>query len=105
VAKRRGIAVRVITDNEKAYDTGSDVLQLANAGIPVLVDDSPYFMHHKFAIFDGEVVLTGSYNWTRGAADNNEENLILSNDRRLLSAFKGEFERLWVRFAAYRLSS
>ena len=104
-AQRRGVAVRVITDNEKAYDTGSDVLQLAKAGIPVLVDDSPYFMHHKFAIFDGEVVLTGSYNWTRGAADNNEENLILSNDRRLLSAFKGEFERLWVRFAAYRLSS
>jgi cardiolipin hydrolase len=104
-AHRRGVAVRVVTDDEKAHDVGSDVLQMAKCGIPVLVDDSPYFMHHKFAIFDAEVVLTGSYNWTRGAADNNEENLILSNDRRLLTAFKGEFERLWVRFAAYRLPS
>jgi len=70
---RRGIAVRVVTDNEKAYDNGSDVQLLAKAGIPVFVDDSPYHMHHKFALFDDDVVLTGSYNWTRGAALNNEE--------------------------------
>lgn len=104
-AHRRGVAVRVVTDNDKAYDPGSDVLQMARAGIPVLVDVSPYFMHYKFAVFDGEVLLTGSYNWTRGAADNNEENLILSNDRRLLTAFRGEFERLWARFASSRLGS
>jgi cardiolipin hydrolase len=48
-------------------------------------------------------MLTGSYNWTRGAAQNNEENLILTNDRRLLTAFQGEFERLWVKFAAHAL--
>jgi len=104
-AHRRGVAVRVVTDNEKAYDTGSDVLEMARAGIPVRIDDSPYFMHHKFALFDGDLLLTGSYNWTRGAADNNEENLILSNDRRLLTAFRGEFERLWVKFAAHRIES
>ena len=57
-------------------------------------------MHHKFAIFDKGVILTGIYNWTRGAASNNEENLILSNDRRLLTAFRGEFERLWKLFEA-----
>jgi phosphatidylserine/phosphatidylglycerophosphate/cardiolipin synthase-like enzyme len=55
-------------------------------------------MHHKFAIFDEEILLTGSYNWTRGASNNNQENLILSNDRRLLKAFRGEFERLWKLF-------
>jgi phosphatidylserine/phosphatidylglycerophosphate/cardiolipin synthase-like enzyme len=60
-------------------------------------------MHHKFAIFDEGVVLTGSYNWTRGAAMSNEENLILSNDRRLLTAFRGEFERLWKKFEGNRL--
>src|SRR6185295_15170575 len=94
-AHRRGIKVRIITDDEKARDVGSDVVSLARAGIPVRVDDSPYFMHHKFALYDDGVLLTGSYNWTRGAADNNEENLILSNDRRLLTAFRGEFDRLW----------
>jgi len=100
---RKKIAVRVITDDEKARDLGSDVIQFAHAGIPVLVDDSPFFMHHKFAIFDDDVLLTGSYNWTRGAADNNQENLILTNDRRLVTAFRGEFDRLWKKFAGNRL--
>jgi phosphatidylserine/phosphatidylglycerophosphate/cardiolipin synthase-like enzyme len=60
-------------------------------------------MHHKFALFDDDLLLTGSYNWTRGAADSNEENLILSNDRRLLASFRDEFERLWKKFASNRL--
>ena len=68
----------MVSDNEKAYDPGSDTLRFARAGVPVKIDDSPYHMHHKFALFDGDVLLTGSYNWTRGAADNNEENLILT---------------------------
>lgn len=102
-AHRRGIAVRIISDDEKARDVGSDVIPLSRSGIPVRVDDSPYHMHHKFALFDRDTLLTGSYNWTRGAADNNEENLILSNDRRLLTAFQGEFERLWKKFEHNRV--
>ena len=102
---RRGIKVRIVTDNDKAYDEGSDVLRMAREGVPVRVDDSPYFMHHKFAIFDGGTVLTGSYNWTLGAARNNQENLVVSNDRHLLTAFSGEFERLWKLFEAQQIAA
>lgn len=104
-ARRRGVMVRIITDNDKLYDPGSDVQRLTQLGIPVRVDDSPYHMHHKFAVYDATIVLTGSYNWTRGAANNNEENLVITDDRRLLTAFAGEFERLWDRFAAYELTA
>ena len=100
---RRGVRVRVVTDDEKAYDEGSDVSRMARAGIAVRVDDSPYHMHHKFALFDGGTVLTGSYNWTVGAARNNQENLVITNDRRLVNAFTGEFERLWKQFEARHL--
>jgi len=102
-AHRRGATVRVVTDDEKAHDLGSDVKELARAGVPVRVDDSPYHMHHKFALFDDDLLLTGSYNWTRGAAESNEENLVLSNDRRLFNSFRGEFERLWKKFETSRL--
>ena len=100
---KRGVQVRVVTDNEKAFDEGSDVRRMAQSGISVRVDDSPYHMHHKFAIFDAATVLTGSYNWTVGAARNNQENLVISNDRRLLTSFTGEFERLWKLFEAQQL--
>jgi len=102
-AHRRGATVRVVTDDEMAHDLGSDVKELARAGVPVRVDDSPYHMHHRFALFDDDLVLTGSYNWTRGAAESNEENLVLSNDRRLFNSFRGEFERLWKKFETSRL--
>jgi phosphatidylserine/phosphatidylglycerophosphate/cardiolipin synthase-like enzyme len=97
-AHRRGVRVRIITDNDKAHDEGSDVGRLSRAGIEVREDDSPFHMHHKFAVFDGRMMLTGSYNWTRGAARNNQENLVVSSDPRLIAPFEREFSLLWARF-------
>ncbi len=94
-AHKRGVKIRIITDNEKAYDAGSDVPRFREAGIQVIVDDSPFHMHHKFAIFDGQRLLNGSYNWTRGAAEQNEENIIDTDDRTLIARFQHEFEALW----------
>ena len=52
-------------------------------------------MHHKFAIFDRQRLLTGSYNWTRSAADYNEENFIITEEPVLLEEFKKQFDQLW----------
>lgn len=100
-AHKRGVRVRIITDDEKSSDTGSDIDRLAAAGIEVRVDSSPHHMHHKFAIFDGETLLCGSYNWTRSAARKNEENIVLLGDRDLLRQFSSLFEELWDRFDAH----
>ena len=94
-AHRRGVAVRLITDNEKAFDRGSDVIALRDAGVAVRVDQSAAHMHHKFALFDRRWLLNGSYNWTRSAAAENEENLVLSNDPPLLRQFGEAFDSLW----------
>ena len=94
-AHRRGLALRLITDNEKEFDAGSDVAQLRDAGVPVAVDRTPAHMHHKFAIFDGTWLLNGSYNWTRSACEQNEENLVLTNDAALVRQFSTEFDQLW----------
>ncbi len=102
----RGVKVRIITDNEKRHDAGSDIHRLQDAGIPVKLDDATTpaeagmngHMHHKFAIFDGTRLLNGSYNWTRGAADMNYENITDTGDTKLVAIFSREFERLWNRF-------
>ena len=97
-AHRRGVRVRIVTDDDKSADLGSDIGRLASAGIPVRIDRSQYHMHHKFALFDGRQLLTGSYNWTRGAAEWNEENFVITADPRLISPFAGLFEQLWEKF-------
>lgn len=97
-AHGRGVRVRIITDNDKAADLGSDADRFLRAGIDLRVDRTQYHMHHKFAVFDNTILLNGSYNWTRGAADNNEENFIVTNNRRLVAIFSKTFEELWAQF-------
>ena len=94
-AHRRDVKVQVITDNEKTEDMGSDIEQISSAGVPVRIDRSKSHMHHKFGVFDKKLALTGSYNWTRSAERYNQENVVTSNDKGLVSRFLNEFDRLW----------
>lgn len=92
---RSGVQVHIATDNDKVYDRGSDIFCLNEAGIAVKVDFTDAHMHHKFAIFDQELLLTGSYNWTRSAFVRNQENIVLLEDEPVVRTYLSEFERLW----------
>jgi phosphatidylserine/phosphatidylglycerophosphate/cardiolipin synthase-like enzyme len=96
-AHRRRVAVRVITDNEKSYDLGSDAEELESSGIPVRYDKTPDHMHHKFAVFDQRLLLNGSYNWTRSASEVNFENIMVTSQRSLVQVFSTTFQELWER--------
>ncbi|WP_132624557.1 phospholipase D-like domain-containing protein [Pseudomonas aeruginosa] len=95
----RGVPVRIISDDDKQFDEGSDIHALREAGVPLRIDDSPFHMHHKFALVDGAWLLNGSFNWTRSASVNNEENLLVTDDAVLIGAYRREFEELWGRYA------
>ncbi len=97
-AHRRGVAVRIVTDDDKAEDRGSDINRLAESGVAVRVDRIQHHMHHKFALFDATTLLTGSYNWTRSAARSNEDNFLVTDDRRFVEPFSALFEKLWKAF-------
>jgi phosphatidylserine/phosphatidylglycerophosphate/cardiolipin synthase-like enzyme len=94
-ARRRGTKIRIITDNDKMYDRGSDIQQLVANGVDIRVDMTEDHMHHKFAIFDQKTVLTGSYNWTRGAARGNHENIVICDIPTVAKSFQQEFDELW----------
>lgn len=67
-AKKRNVAIRVISEHETADNQGSDVPTIKNWGVPVKIrNQPPALMHNKFAVIDGKLGLTGSFNWTRGA--------------------------------------
>lgn len=94
-AHRRGVRVRLLTDNDKLFDRGSDVRELHAAGISVRTDCTTNHMHHKFALADNRRVLTGSYNWTRSAAEYNLENLLITPDPAIVARYTEQFEQLW----------
>jgi cardiolipin hydrolase len=97
----RGVTVRIITDNDKAEDRGSDVDRLARAGASVREDRSEHHMHHKFAVFDRSTVATGSYNWTRSAALYNRENILVTNDPGPVRSYAEGFDQLWEEFGRH----
>ena len=98
-AHRRGVEVRILTDNDKRLDRGSDIGRFRKAGIAVAEDRSSAHMHHKFALIDRSWLLNGSFNWTRSASRANEENLVLTNDPAVVGPFAQRFEALWRRFS------
>ena len=69
--------MRIITDDECSKFAGADIWELASVGIECTMDNNfRLHMHHKFAIIDKIVLLTGSFNWTAQAVNGNQENLI-----------------------------
>jgi phosphatidylserine/phosphatidylglycerophosphate/cardiolipin synthase-like enzyme len=94
-AVARGVRVRILSDDDKSEDRGSDIDRLRRLGADVKLDDTDDHMHHKFALLDGARLLTGSYNWTRSAADRNLENILVTDDAAMIRAYQEEFDRLW----------
>lgn len=97
-AYRRGVKIRVIIDygnGKSRYCVGP---LLEKAGIPVRYKrgSGGGLMHNKYAIYDGKVLSTGSFNWTSNANKRNDENLvIIKNDRHLVELYQKNFNKLW----------
>jgi len=94
-AHNRGVRVRVYLDKDQKEAQYSKSRYLTKQGITIHYSSNPYIMHHKFAVMDNEVVITGSYNWTASAGERNNENLLVIRDPPLASRYKQEFYRLW----------
>lgn len=98
-AHHKGVNIRIISDDLKSEDLGSDMDRLERSGISCRYDKTSAHMHHKFALADGSLLLSGSYNWTRSASTANNENIIVSDNGRLIHSFQQEFDRLWKALA------
>ncbi|XP_068606898.1 mitochondrial cardiolipin hydrolase [Brachionichthys hirsutus] len=91
----RGVVIRVLSDKNYATITGSQIGVLRKAGIRVRCSNRSEIMHHKFAVLDGRLLVTGSLNWTQTAVFLNEENILIIEDPDLVRPFLQEFNRLW----------
>jgi len=82
-AKKRGVDVRVILDKSQQTEKYSEADFLLNAGIPTWIDPKHAIAHNKIMIIDGKTILTGSFNFTKAAEENNAENLLVIVDQSL----------------------
>ena len=110
-AVQRGVEVIVITDfgiaeASEYYGRISDDDPmdewLESLGVHVVRADNrfgPYAsMHHKFAVIDGRVVVTGAFNWYYDAAYLNDEDQLVMRDPVLAADYAGEIVDLLRRY-------
>lgn len=90
-AHRRGVRVELLLDYVAAHQKSSQASACVAAGIPVYVDRSHPIAHNKVRIFDGKLLLAGSYN-DSARATKNAENLTRDTDPERVAAFVANFE-------------
>jgi phosphatidylserine/phosphatidylglycerophosphate/cardiolipin synthase-like enzyme len=52
-------------------------------------------MHNKFAVFDGALLETGSYNWTRAADVQHYENALFDDDQTRIASYQNYWNWMW----------
>jgi phosphatidylserine/phosphatidylglycerophosphate/cardiolipin synthase-like enzyme len=102
-ALERGIRIRLVLDRNKYEESASSRALFSSRKIPFRVRygrrGPGSKMHHKFAIIDRKVLVTGSYNWTLESEEQNHENLLILRNSAQLKIYQREFEILWAESA------
>lgn len=76
-AKKRGIRIEAVLDKSQRSEKYSSADFIAHAGIPTYIDDKHAIAHNKIIIIDRQVLITGSFNFTKAAEERNAENLLI----------------------------
>jgi hypothetical protein len=94
-----GLSVDLIISNSLINESSEAIFEnLRDKGVNVYKTGASDFtqgsvMHNKFCVIDFETVITGSYNWTRQAAIN-EENIVVFKDKKEADHFLQKFYSL-----------
>lgn len=98
-ARDRGLRVRLLVDRNKYQATAVTREILAENALPFQAiygrKEKGSKLHHKFAVLDRHIVLTGSYNWTIDSEERNFDHMLVLRDPDIVFAYQQEFERLW----------
>lgn len=94
--RRSGIAVRVLLDRRQADPDFVDQLRALGLEVRLVTPRAEEArFHHKYAVLDAKIVVTGSYNWTIQGDIANHENVVLLRHEAAARAYQEDFERTW----------
>ncbi|HNE24048.1 MAG TPA: phospholipase D-like domain-containing protein, partial [Leptospiraceae bacterium] len=112
-AARRGVLVRGVHDLTFIRGTSEEAPRLYSAG--VWMSTGPFNredgnentsvigvaahggkLHAKTLIIDGNIVCTGSFNWSTNAVENNDENLLVVQSPYVAAELQQQWEAVWA---------
>jgi phosphatidylserine/phosphatidylglycerophosphate/cardiolipin synthase-like enzyme len=84
---KRGIRIEAILDKSQKKAQYTSATFLANMRVPTFIDDKHAIAHNKVMIIDKTTVITGSFNFTKAAEENNAENLLIIKSKELANIY------------------
>lgn len=96
-AKYRGLEVKGVTDKNQVSSLeiqASLIKELRDAGIPVYQQDHSAIMHLKTLVTE-KAYISGSYNWTAAATNQNDEVLEIGKDPGIREKYQKILEELF----------
>lgn len=92
-----GVTVQAVFERRQVSAGGDAVFNLFTAaGIPARLDGNRYNLHTKAMVVDDEIVVFGSFNFSRNADEQNNENVLIVHSPELAAAFEAEFQKVWA---------
>lgn len=91
---RAGLDVQGVVESRGSGAGYASFAGLQKAGIDVLKDGNKYVMHHKVIIIDSLWTVVGSYNFSRAAAEANDENILFIKSAEVARQFEQEYGRI-----------
>jgi phosphatidylserine/phosphatidylglycerophosphate/cardiolipin synthase-like enzyme len=95
LAHVNGVSVRGIIEKRNINAESSQYQRFLEQGIDVKTDNNSALMHHKFFVIDNSTVITGSFNPTKAADENNDDNLVVIRNREIAKQYSREFQRIY----------
>jgi phosphatidylserine/phosphatidylglycerophosphate/cardiolipin synthase-like enzyme len=65
------------------------------ANLRVRQDGNKYNLHSKVFIIDQQIVVMGSYNFSRNAEESNDENVLIIHNPEIAAAYYAEWQKVW----------
>jgi phosphatidylserine/phosphatidylglycerophosphate/cardiolipin synthase-like enzyme len=91
VAERRGVVIRIVLDPREH----NDFVKLGDLADNVRIKRGGPFMHLKAYVVDGELLRTGSANFSTSGERQQDNDLIVIRDAKAAAQFDAHFERMW----------
>ncbi len=87
-----GVSIIGVMESEQVLSNqGTEFDAFRQAELDIRLDGNDGQMHHKVIIIDDKIVITGSYNFSRNAAERNDENVLIIHSARTATLYSDEF--------------
>jgi phosphatidylserine/phosphatidylglycerophosphate/cardiolipin synthase-like enzyme len=91
-----GVTVEGIFESRGSKTQYSELTAFYCDNLAVRTDGNPRTFHHKVFIIDDETVVLGSFNFSAGADEGNDENVLIVTNAEIAARYNAEFDKRWL---------